>query len=45
MRSPFLGKAFFGAHWIVKRGGHRLDCYGPRKGDVSGPFRDFPFPR
>jgi hypothetical protein len=45
MRSPFLGKSFFGAHWIVKRGGHWLDCHGPRKGDVCGPFRDFPFPR
>jgi hypothetical protein len=45
MGDPFLGKSFYGAHWIVKRGGRWLDCHGPRKGDVCGPFRDFPFPR
>jgi hypothetical protein len=45
MSDPFLGKSFYGAHWIVKRGGRWLDCHGPRKGDVCGPFRDFPFPR
>ena len=45
MGDPFLGKSFYGAHWIVKRDGRWLDCHGPRKGDVCGPFRDFPFPR
>ena len=45
MSDPFLGKSFYGAHWIVKRDGRWLDCHGPRKGDVCGPFRDFPFPR
>jgi hypothetical protein len=45
MGDPFLGKSFYGAHWIVKRGGRWLDCYDPRKSDVSGTFRDFPFPR
>jgi hypothetical protein len=45
MSDPFLGKSFYGAHWIVKRGGRWLDCHGPRTSDVCEPFRDFPFPR
>jgi hypothetical protein len=45
MSDPFLGKSFYGAHWIVKRGSRWLDCHGPRKSDVCGPVRDFPFPR